>query len=177
MLLRPPLDQQVLPEDDPGAPGVASGAALRLASREAVVEPVELLGGEVRGAAGPAARRPLARMATRSATPSPPPKLWVATTAAPPAALKASRNSFEPLAPALVEPGEGLVEEQQPGLAQEHAGQPEPPLHARRERAHALVRHAVELHLGERGVEPRGRGSPPRMVSQKRRFSRAVRSS
>ena len=46
-------------------------------------------------------------MATRSATPSPPPKLWVASTAAPPAALKPSRNSLTHLRPRRSSPVKG----------------------------------------------------------------------
>ena len=97
-------------------------------------------------------------MATRSATPSPPPKLWVASTRRRRRALKRQQELVSHFRPAPVEAGEGLVEQEQPRLAQEHAGQPEPALHARRERAHALVRDAVELHLGERACEAARRG-------------------
>ena len=94
----------------------------------------------------------------RSATPRPPPKLWVATHRGAAARLEGQQELVQPLPAAPVEPGEGLVEQQQPGLGQEHARQPEPALHAGRERAHALVRDRVELHLGQRGAEPGRRG-------------------
>jgi len=63
-----------------------------------------------------------------------------------------------PLPSAQVEPCEGLAEEQHAGLSQQHAGQGEAALHVRREGARALVGHAIQLHLGQRGHEAGGGG-------------------
>src|SRR2546422_4273194 len=63
---------------------------------------------------------------------------------------------LEPLFRALIEPGERLVEEEDAGAREDEAREREPPLHPRREGAHALAREPVELDGRERAGELRG---------------------
>ena len=69
-------------------------------------------------------------------------------------ALEGEQELAEPLAALAVEPGEGLVEEQQTGASEGDPRQADPPLHAGGEGTCALVGHGLELYLRERRQEP-----------------------
>ena len=51
-------------------------------------------------------------------------------------------------APALIEPREGLVEQQEAGLAQDHSGQGQPAFHARGKRPRPVVGNRVHWVVG-----------------------------
>jgi hypothetical protein len=72
------------------------------------------------------------------------------------AGLERRQVLLQPLLRALIEPGEGLVEQEHAGPGQHEARERQPALHAGREGAHPLVGGALELDDGERSGE-RGR--------------------
>jgi hypothetical protein len=71
----------------------------------------------------------------------------------PAARLEGRQVLLEPLLRALVEAGEGLVEQEHPGPSQHEARERQPALHARREGSHPLVCGALELDAGKRSGE------------------------
>src|SRR5215813_4900044 len=62
------------------------------------------------------------------------------------ARLERHEKLAEPVPARAIEPRERLIEEEEPATSEEDAGERESPLHARRERARAALRHRVELH-------------------------------
>src|SRR5262250_2883362 len=62
------------------------------------------------------------------------------------ARLEGHEELAEPFPPRAIEPRERLIEEEKLRTSEEDAGEGESPLHTRRERSRASLRHRVELH-------------------------------
>ena len=118
-----------------------------------------------------------ARMTTRSATASPPPKLCVVRTTVPPAALKASRNSTSHFCPWRSRPVKGSSRSSsgsRPRVTRARPSRRFIPAENVRARSSATASSSTACRRSRRRA---GEASRPPITAQKRRFSRAVRSS
>src|SRR5712692_396424 len=171
-LLGAPLDREVLPHDDPGAarephgPSSVCSAYSRASSSGVSV---------VRGVSS--TMRPPARITIRSATFSPRPKLCVAIRIAPPRALKTCRYSSSHFLPCGSRPADGSSSSTTSGRASTTRASDSRrfiPAEKLRTRSSANGSSSTATSASRRSDVPT---VAPESTLQKRRFSRAVRSS
>src|SRR5262245_52550991 len=170
-LLGPPLAQEVFPEHDPGPARVAHASSTCSAYSF-------LRSSAVSAAAGVSSTtRPPARMATRSATSRPRPKLCVVSKTAPPAALNAVSRASSHLPADWSSAANGSSSKSTRGCAStRRASASRRFMPSEKVRARSPATRSSSTAASAARSAPASAACPP-SVAQNLRFSRAVRSS